>query len=189
MLWLSGLPPPPEDSLKVPRDGGLLAAAGRLAALWFWDADRTSFCCTSFASFWPSAIKLPTTTCKNIHHYVIAGLSGTSDVLSSEDSSRWWQRHFLLLVEGIHAHWKLMHIRASIPMWKNFTLLNHLSELEDLRLIGWCKTMLVQLTNHAKDELFAIDSGEFKDINCNVFERQCEMQIILYTWSRHEINP
>lgn len=45
VLWLSGLPAPPEDSLRVPRDGELLwPAVGTLGGedkfpIWFADFD------------------------------------------------------------------------------------------------------------------------------------------------------
>lgn len=62
VLWLSGLPCPPEDSLRVPCDGGLLTPFGPLAA-----ANRGppggSILISVFESFRPSAAKLPTTTC------------------------------------------------------------------------------------------------------------------------------
>lgn len=42
MLWLSGLPGPPEDSLRVPRDGGLLGPVVPSAGANFVTADKGS---------------------------------------------------------------------------------------------------------------------------------------------------
>lgn len=65
VLWFIGLPgPPPEDSLRVPRDGGLLPSTigmGLLLAS-FPGAEVGSRGMVYFRSFFPSAIKLPTTT-------------------------------------------------------------------------------------------------------------------------------
>ena len=65
VLWLSGLPGPPEDSLRVPRDGGLLGPVGPLAAPRFGIEDKGSTRLPDFDSLRPSATKLPTTTCSN----------------------------------------------------------------------------------------------------------------------------
>lgn len=68
MFWLSGLPdPPPEDSLKVPCEGGLLAPDVRIRGIGvsFVGADEgKSKGLVCFGSFFPSAMKLPTTTCR-----------------------------------------------------------------------------------------------------------------------------
>lgn len=63
VLWLSGLPGPPEDSLRVPRDGGLLAPVGPPLGASLGGAVEGSIRFVDFDSFLPSAIKLPTTTC------------------------------------------------------------------------------------------------------------------------------
>lgn len=63
VLWLSGLPCPPEDSLRVPCDGGLLTPFGPLAAANRGPAVGGSILISVFDSFRPSAAKLPTTTC------------------------------------------------------------------------------------------------------------------------------
>lgn len=66
MLWLRGLPGPPDDSLSVPRDGGLLVPVTPppppTGAI-FGGADEGSTWLADFDSLRPSAIKLPTTTC------------------------------------------------------------------------------------------------------------------------------
>lgn len=59
MLWLTGLPGPPEDSLRVPCEGELVTPGTTFAG-----ADRPSIWFVDFASFRLSVIKLPTTTCK-----------------------------------------------------------------------------------------------------------------------------
>lgn len=64
VLWLSGLPCPPEDSLRVPCDGGLLTPFGPLDAASRGPADEGSLFISVFGSLRPSAAKLPTTTCK-----------------------------------------------------------------------------------------------------------------------------
>lgn len=64
ILWLSGLPGPPEDSLKVPREVGLLGTGAGTGAS-FPGADIGSKgLLTCFGSFLP-AMKLPTTTCRD----------------------------------------------------------------------------------------------------------------------------
>lgn len=64
VLWLSGQPGPPDDSLRVPRDGGLVAPVGKPPGASFAGAGWGSIWHADFGSFRPSAIKLPTTTCK-----------------------------------------------------------------------------------------------------------------------------
>lgn len=70
VLWFIGLPGPPEDSLKVPRDGGLLAPVMGIGPLLasLPGAEEGSMAAAAaailcFGSFFPSAMKLPTTTC------------------------------------------------------------------------------------------------------------------------------
>lgn len=60
-LWLSGLPGPPEDSLNAPRDSGLLAPVVPPATS-FPAVETGSARLACFDSFFPSGIKLPTTT-------------------------------------------------------------------------------------------------------------------------------
>lgn len=62
VLWLSGLPGPPEDSLRVPRDGGLLAPVGPATAVNFGVTDKGSMFAI-FDSLRASVLKLPTITC------------------------------------------------------------------------------------------------------------------------------
>ena len=65
VLWLRGLPgPPPDDSLIVPRDGGLLVPV-MPPPTWpnFGGPEKGSIWVADFDSLRPSAIKLPTTTC------------------------------------------------------------------------------------------------------------------------------
>lgn len=69
VLWLSGLPGPPEDSLSVPREGGLPAPAPT-PEVNFCGADRSGGF-IGFDSFCPSAIKLPTTTCGGHTNYCL----------------------------------------------------------------------------------------------------------------------
>lgn len=69
VLWLSGLPGPPEDSLSVPRDWGLLAPVGPLLGGSFGATGSNWF--AVFDSFRPSATKLPTTTCNGFCNHKI----------------------------------------------------------------------------------------------------------------------
>lgn len=62
VLWLSGLPGPPEETLRVPWDGGLLAPVGPVTATSFGVTDKGSMFAI-FDSLQASVIKLPTTTC------------------------------------------------------------------------------------------------------------------------------
>ena len=71
VLWLSGLPGPPEDSLRVPRDGGLLAPVCPPPGPSFDGAFKGSIWFADFDSFRPSVMKLPTTTCHGIGQYCI----------------------------------------------------------------------------------------------------------------------
>ena len=68
VLWLSGLPGPPEDSLKVPRDVGLLGPVGPAAA-WGLPGVNGSVRLPIFCSLRFSAIKLPTITCHTQESY------------------------------------------------------------------------------------------------------------------------
>lgn len=63
VVRLSGLPGPPDDSLRVPRDGGLLAPVGPLHGASLGCANRGSIWCLDFDSLRPSVLKLPTMTC------------------------------------------------------------------------------------------------------------------------------
>lgn len=61
VLWLIGLPGPPDDSLRVPRDGGLFGPAAPPPSPKVGEGSARF---ADFGSLRPSAIKLPTTTCK-----------------------------------------------------------------------------------------------------------------------------
>jgi len=63
VLWFSGLPGPPDDSLRVPRDGGLLTPVDPPLGGSLDVADDGSVWFAVFDSLRPSATKLPTTTC------------------------------------------------------------------------------------------------------------------------------
>ena len=66
VLWFSGLPGPPDDSLRIPRDGGLLTPADPPLG---GSRDVADDGCLNFADFdslRPFATKLPTTTCNEI---------------------------------------------------------------------------------------------------------------------------
>lgn len=60
--WFSGLPGPPDDSLNVPLDGGLLGPVPLIGTI-FSGADIGSEGACSFGPFFPSVLKLPTTIC------------------------------------------------------------------------------------------------------------------------------
>jgi hypothetical protein len=65
LLWLSGLLGPPEDSLKVPLEGGLAGPIGLPpgASLTGMEPGSEVLLCFFF-SFFPSATKLPIITCQ-----------------------------------------------------------------------------------------------------------------------------
>lgn len=63
VLWLSGLPAPPEDSLRLPCDGGLLAPVTPKPGASFGGAESGSAWFIGLDSLRPSAMKLPTITC------------------------------------------------------------------------------------------------------------------------------
>lgn len=63
VFWLRGLPGPPDDSLRFPREAGLPTADGPGRNLGIEIEDKGSVWITDFVSFQPSAKKLPTITC------------------------------------------------------------------------------------------------------------------------------
>lgn len=72
VLWLSGLPGPPEDSLRVPRDGGLLGPVVPSAGANFVNADKGSIWFANLDSLRPSEMKLATTTWRTSQSLALA---------------------------------------------------------------------------------------------------------------------
>jgi hypothetical protein len=66
VLWFSGLPGPPDDSLRVPRDGGLLTPVDPPVGGSFDVADEGSMWFADFDTLRLPAMKLLTTTCNEI---------------------------------------------------------------------------------------------------------------------------
>uniref|UniRef100_J3MYR4 Uncharacterized protein n=1 Tax=Oryza brachyantha TaxID=4533 RepID=J3MYR4_ORYBR len=60
--WFIGLPGPPDDSLNVPLEGGLLGPVPLISAI-FGSAGTGSEGACNFGPFFPSVLKLPTTIC------------------------------------------------------------------------------------------------------------------------------
>ncbi|KAJ7005577.1 hypothetical protein NC653_005025 [Populus alba x Populus x berolinensis] len=87
VLWFSGLPGPPDDSLRVPRDGGLLTPVDPPVGGSFDVADEGSMWFADFDTLRPSAMKLLTTTCNEIDGSIsLAGRLTNAEYMNGKKS-------------------------------------------------------------------------------------------------------